>query len=160
MRKSNLLQKWAEDWQIQFNLIKCDFLRMINRKCPIVASHTIGECIIRDLSHIKYLGVTIDSQLSWKEHIKATTYKEGQYCQGIFASEHILLSNQCQLNCYKSLVKPILEYAAVVWASHTLSAMTSIEKIQRYATRFICNNSSRYSSVTDMLQSLSLPTSN
>ena len=87
-----------------------------------------------------------------------SNYKEGQCCQGVFTSEHILLSNQGQLNCYKSLLSPILEYAAAVWAPHTLSAMTSIEKIQRYATRFefICNNSSRYSSVTDVLQSLSL----
>ena len=50
------------------------------------------------------------------------------------------------------------EYAAVVWEPHTLSAITSIEKIQRYATRFICGDYSRYSSVTEMLQSLSLPT--
>ena len=63
-------------------------------------------------------------------------------------------SNLC--NCYKSLVRLILEYAAVVWAPHTLSAITSIEKIQRHATRFICGDYSRYSSVTEMLQSLSL----
>ena len=63
-----------------------------------------------------------------------------------------------KLNCYKSLVRPILEYAALVWAPHTLSAITSIEKIQRYATRFICGDYLRYSSVTEMLQSLSLPT--
>ena len=55
-------------------------------------------------------------------------------------------------------MRPILEYAALVWAPHTLSAITSIEKIQRYATRFICGDYSRYSSVTEMLQSLSLPT--
>ena len=71
----DLLQKWAEDWQMKFNLTKCDFLRITKRKCPISASYTIGECIIQEVSHIKYLGVTIDSQLSWNEHIKATTKK-------------------------------------------------------------------------------------
>ena len=45
----------------------------------------------------------------------------------------------------------------MVLAPHTLSGMTSIEKMQRYATRFICSEYSRYSSVTEMLQSLSLP---
>ena len=58
-----------------------------------------------------------------------------------------------------SLVRPILEYAVVVWAPHTLSTITSIGKLQRYyAKRFICSDYSRYSSVTEMLQSLSLPT--
>ena len=55
-------------------------------------------------------------------------------------------------------MRPILEYIAVVWAPHTLSTLTSIEKIQRFATRFICGDYLRYSSVTEMLQSLSLPT--
>ena len=54
-----------------------------------------------------------------------SNHKEGQCCQGFSTSEHILLS---KFNCYKSLVRPILEYAAVVWAPHTLSAITSIEK--------------------------------
>ena len=67
-------------------------------------------------------------------------------------------TTRIKLNCYKSLVRPILEYTAVVWAPHTLSTITSIEKIQRYATRFICSDYLRYSSVTEMLQSLSLPT--
>ena len=72
----DLLQKQAEDWQMQFNLItKYDFLRITKRKCPIVASHTTGKCVIQEVSHIKYLGVTIDSQLPWNEHVKATTKK-------------------------------------------------------------------------------------
>ena len=61
------------------------------------------------------------------------------------------------MTLYKSLLRPILEYAAVAWTPHTLSAITSIEK----QTRFICNDYSRYSrlsNVTEMLQSLSLPT--
>ena len=33
-----------------------------------------------------------------------------------------------KLNCYKSLVKPILEYAAVVGEPHTISTIISIEK--------------------------------
>ena len=74
----NLLQKWAEDWQMKtilFNFTKCDFLRITKRKFPITASYTIGEYVIQEVSHIKYLGVTIDSQLSWNEHIKTATKK-------------------------------------------------------------------------------------
>ena len=66
----DLLHKWAEDWQMKFNLTKCDFLRITKRKCPIAASYIIGECVIQEVSHIKYLGVTINSQLSWNEHKK------------------------------------------------------------------------------------------
>ena len=60
----DLLWKWAEDWEMQFNVTIYDFLRITKRNCPIVASYIIGECIIQEVSHIKYLGVTVDSQLS------------------------------------------------------------------------------------------------
>ena len=36
---------------------------------------SIDECIIQEVSHIKHLGVIIDSQLSWNKQIKVTTKK-------------------------------------------------------------------------------------
>jgi len=64
-----LLQKWAVDWEIQFNFTKCEFLRVTKRKNPILATYTIGGSVIQEASYVKYLGVTIDSQLSWNDHI-------------------------------------------------------------------------------------------
>ena len=122
-----------------------------------MASYTIGEYVIQGVSHIKYLRVTIDSQLSWNEHIKTTT-KKANAVKGFLHWNISSCPTRIKLNCCKSLARPILEYAAVVWTPHTLSAITSIDKIQRYATRFICSDYLRYSSVTKMLQSLSLPT--
>ena len=142
---------------MKFNFTKCDFLRITKRKCPITASYAIGENVIQEVSHIKYLGVTIDSQLSWSKHIKAIT-KKANAVKGFLYRNISSCPTRIKLNCYKSLVRPILEYTAVVWAPHTLSAIISIEKIQRYATRFIYGDYLRYSSVTEMLQSLSLPT--
>ena len=65
----DLLQKWADDWQMPFNFTKCEFLRITKRKYPVLASNTIGECIIQEVPYITYLSVTIDSQLMWNEHI-------------------------------------------------------------------------------------------
>ena len=42
--------------------------------------------------------------------------------------------------------------------AHTINGITSVEKVQRFSARFICNDYSRSSSVTEVLQSLSLPT--
>ena len=53
---------------------------------------------------------------------------------------------------YFTYVRPILEYALIVWAPHTNCQIVSLEKIQcRAAARFVCNNYSKYDSVTDML---------
>ena len=55
-------------------------------------------------------------------------------------------------NYYTSLIKPILEYACVVWEPHTNKDISFIESVQRCAARFVFNNYSTISSVTEMLQ--------
>ena len=102
---------------------------------------------------ILYLGVTISQNLSWSEHITSKANRTKGFLQ-------------CNLhNCtptikdrlYKAMVKPIIEYAAVVWAPHTKRDIDMIERTQRQAARFVTSNYSRYASVTQMLTDLNWP---
>ena len=57
-----------------FNLQKCEFLRITLKKNPIVVQYyTLHDYTIHEVTHAKYLGVVIDSKLSWSEHIKQVT---------------------------------------------------------------------------------------
>ena len=56
---------------------------------------------------------------------------------------------------YNSLVHPQLEYASAVWSPYTKN-IGKIEKIQRKAARWVLNDYSTYSSVTDTLSNLGL----
>ena len=55
------------------------------------------------------------------------------------------------------MVRPILEYASSVWDPHTTANIQKLESVQRCAARFCLNDHSRYSSVTNVLLSLNLP---
>ena len=59
---------------------------------------------------------------------------------------------------YKSLVRPILEYACTIWAPHCQRDIQHIEAIQRRAARFTMNRYGRYENVTNMLHQLDWPT--
>ena len=61
-------------------------------------------------------------------------------------------------NCYKMMVRPIVEYASSVWAPHTHTNINQLESIQRRAARFCYNIFFRFSSVTRIMSSLNLPT--
>ena len=61
---------------------------------------------------------------------------------------------QIKTECYKTLLRPIIEYASTVWDPHTISDADKLERTQRRYARFVCNDHSRKSSVTAMLRTL------
>ena len=60
--------------------------------------------------------------------------------------------------CLVLYVRPILEYAAVVWAPHTKCDIDRLEAVQRRAARFVTSDYNRTSSVTVMLDNLNWST--
>ena len=59
--------------------------------------------------------------------------------------------------CYKSMIRPILEYASTVWSPYTKKNILMIEAVQRRAARFVTNTYNQTSSVTAMLFRLGWP---
>ena len=59
---------------------------------------------------------------------------------------------------YTTLVRPILEYASIIWDPHTDTNIHKLEMVQRRSARHIMHNYTRHASVTTMLQHLDLPT--
>jgi len=108
------------------------------------------------VQHAKYLGVTIDSKLTWKEHIKITTHKANAVLA--FLRRNLKpCSSHIKAKCYLGSIRPIIEYACTVWAPHTAQDIDKIEMIQRRAARFVYNNCNIVS-VSNMISSLGWPT--
>ena len=59
---------------------------------------------------------------------------------------------------YTTLVRPILEYASIIWDPHTDTNIHKLEMVQRRSARHIMHNYTRHASVTTMLRHLDLPT--
>ena len=71
----------------------------------------LGSYPLPEVSFIKYVGVTIDNQLSWNEHIKITS--KATSVKGFLQRNLSSCPIKVKLNSYKSLVQPILEYAPI-----------------------------------------------
>ena len=56
--------------------------------------------------------------------------------------------------CYKTYVRPQLEYASTVWSPHTKANIDKLEMVQRNAVRYVLQDFSRYSSPTTMMKEL------
>ena len=136
-----------------FNLDKCEHLVITNIRSPLCSEYKINNHYIHKVSHAKYLGVTIDHNLSWSNHIGIISRKANSVYA--FLKRNL---RQCSLSikslAYLTYVRPILEYASIILAPYTKSHIATMEKIQRRAARFVCNDFSRHASVTAMLDML------
>lgn len=67
-------------------------------------------------------------------------------------------TKEIKLLAYKTYVRPILEYASVVWDPHTQVNITKLENIQRKAIRFVHNSYSWRISPSVLLENAQLDT--
>ena len=89
-------------------------------------------------SSLNVLGLTIDSRLTWKEHIHGIAAVASQKLGFLFAVRSYS-SSTLLLALYKSLVRPHLEYCSHIWAGAAECHLELLNKIQRRATRLVGN---------------------
>ena len=84
----------------------------------------------------KDLGVTFDSELSFRTHIKNIVAKANSRV-GLIKRTFTKMNITNFKLLYKSLVRPILEYCSSIWSPHYQQDIDEVEKVQRRATKII-----------------------
>ena len=138
---------------MSFDPDKCEIIRITKKRKPIDANCTIHGKELGHTKNAKYLGVMISDTLSWNAHVDTVTKK----ANNTTAFLHRNLSNCPQHTkdtCYKTFVRPQLEYAATVWDPHMDINIAKLEGAQRRAARFVRNDYNYASSVTEMMGAL------
>ena len=97
------------------------------------------------------------STVKWNTHINKTAQRANT--TSAFLHRNIrTCPRKIKHLAYTTLVRPILEYASIIWDPHTKSNTLKLETVQRRSARRIMQNYNRHASVTTMLQYLDLPT--
>ena len=55
---------------MRFQPVKCNMMQLTKKHKKIDASHTLEGTVLENVESIKYLGVTITSDLKWNSHIR------------------------------------------------------------------------------------------
>ena len=84
----------------------------------------------------KFLGVFIDENLSWKQHIEILSSKISKSI-GILYKSRYLLSKQCLKQLYFSFIHSYVNYASIAWASTSKSKLERLYRCQKHAARVI-----------------------
>ena len=90
--------------------------------------------VLKDVKSFKDLGITISIDLTWSEHISSIMGKANQVLGLIRQTVGTANTTTFSL-LYKTLVRPLLEYAAPVWNPYLVKDIHAIESVQRLASR-------------------------
>ncbi len=114
-----------------------------------------GEIIVQESATECDLGVTVDGQLTFTDHITTVTKKANRVLYTIKRSM-TYLDKHTLLLLYKALVRPLIEYADAVWNPIWKKDRDCLERIQRRATKTV--TSLKHMQYEDRLKELNLPT--
>ena len=151
------LEAWENEWLMAFNPDKCEVIRITKKKTHILHDYKQHGITLQSTKNVKYLGVNISDDLSWTKHInQLTTYGNNTLK---FIKRNIQTHNRkIKESAFKTYVAPLLEHSASIWGPWQNKYINQIEMVQHRAVRYIFNYCQHTSSITSMLNKLSLPT--
>ena len=154
-----MLVGWTQTWQMSLNISKCVTLTCNRTSSPLCSSYLILNRPLKQVSEHPYLGVILDSKMSFAAHISHVTSKATRMLN--FIRRNLYKCKQ-DVKCmaYCSLVRPTLEYASAAWDPYLVKDITAIESIQRRAARWVTSNFDwrNGTSITSTLADLQWPT--
>ena len=98
----------------------------------------INGLTIERESSIKFLGVWIDGNLTWRDHIHTVENKIAKNIGLLYQGKHYLDDN-----CLKQIyyIHAYLNYANIAWASTHKTKLKKVQSKQKHALRIIFNQS-------------------
>jgi hypothetical protein len=135
-RHLNIIKLWTKRWKIKINESKSSFITFTLKKsfCPSVKMKNIP---IPSYSEVKYLGLILDSKLTWNPHLKANR-------KALNSRLHLLrplLKSKMNINTklliYKSLLRPLRTYGIQLWGAAKPSNTRTIQAFQSIYLRLV-----------------------
>ena len=157
------LSKWLNTNRLSLNVKKTNFVifRPRQKKLPFIPSIYLSDNSnrlqqINNKDSIQYLGVLIDSRLSWKQHIDQVAQKISRSI-GIIAKLRHYVPRETMFNIYKTLVNPYINYGICSWGNTGKTHLKRLLVLQKRALRLINFSNSREHAIPFFLQTRSLP---
>ena len=133
------LADWFMCNKLSLNLDKCKVMVFGNRhpQGRISNVHVQYEnTVLEQVQSFKYLGIVLDSTLSFNEHIH---YLKGKLYTKIILLGRVrgLLDIYTSLMVYKTLILPVIDYCAYIYLGTMAQNRETLQKLQNCAFRSI-----------------------
>lgn len=121
MRKSlEASQRYLKKWKVKINHNKTQAIIFPFNKSPKrnpTQLLTIDGSVIPLKNSVRYLGITLDKKLNFKEHITDIADKALKCGRALYplTNKRSLLSNNNKIRLYNMCIRPIMSYGCQIW---------------------------------------------
>ncbi|KDR21068.1 hypothetical protein L798_04127, partial [Zootermopsis nevadensis] len=126
-------------WRIKINVNKCSvalFSKRLTHLCSEVPPLKIFGATIPRVNEVKYLGVILDRKLAYRSHISKAVCRANHRLRQLYPilTKSSSININLALKIYKTLLRPIITYAAPAWG---YAAKTHISKLQVFQNKVL-----------------------
>ena len=113
-RDIDRLGSWARKWGMRFQPVKCNMMQLTRKRIKkIQTSYTLQGTDLENVESIKYLGVTITSDLRWNTHVSNVCTKANRTL-GFLRRNLYSCPKEVKEAAYKGFGRPVLDYGSSV----------------------------------------------
>ena len=158
------VSEWLNANKLTLNVKKSNYVifRPRQKRIPFIPqikifNPTLNTRVTLEMKDfVKYLGIMIDSELSWKHHIDFICHKISRSV-GIIAKMRHYIPRRLLLNLYHALISPYLNYGICAWGNCPQTYLNKILVLQKRALRLIYFSKPRDHTIPFFIESNCLP---
>ena len=122
-----MISHWAKQWLVTFNLSKTVAMFFTSKRNNQLPNLIFNDVRINFVDNHKHLGLTLSSNGKWKAHIDNLCRSVSKLL-GMMRTLKFRLKRDSLNQVYVSFLRPILEYAYVVWDNCTKREKENLAK--------------------------------
>ena len=110
----NNAANWEATSFMKFNPDKCKVMHVARSPSLVLSQYILHETVLETIDSSKYLRVTLSSDLSFNQYIDISIKKASDRLRFIKRNLYSA-SKDTKSVAYFALVRPIVEYASIIW---------------------------------------------
>ena len=136
------ISTWMKANKLSVNIDKTNYIifQPTQKKSTYEILLLLDDRLITQKKQIKFLGVLLDENLSWKPHINYVCKKVSKSI-GVIYRARFNLSKSTKLSLYYTLIYPYLIYCNTIWSSTYVSNLKRLQILQKRIVRLLTSSS-------------------
>lgn len=134
------VSKWSDLNRLHFNVSKCKLISITRNRMPILYDYGLSTALttmtIDRVDKIKDLGLTLDNQINFRDHIADICKQAYRMLGFIMRTSYHFKDVNAATALFTAYVRSKLEYNSIIWDPHEKKYSLMIEKIQRKFARY------------------------